>query len=626
MGILENIAKAFRPARQVPITSANWNIPPTRNTEGYLKAFGEVGWLFAVVSRIAIAVSETGWHLYNIKAGERKELDTHPLLDLLYLVNPFQTGQELLELTQMYIDLVGECFWMLSVNRLGVPGEIWVLPPHKVDVVPSRTEFISGYVYSTGTEKVPLEIKEVIHIKSPNPANSFRGIGAVQACSVDIDSEDFASRWNRNFYYNEARPDGILRIPGTVTDADYERVKEQWQRQHQGLMRSHKTAIIRGADVDYKQISISAKDMDFLNLRHLTRDNILGVFGMPGSMMGITEVGSRARAEADEYVFARWLIKPRLVRIREKLNEQLCPLFDENIELDFDDPVPENREVLLAEAERGVKAGFLTVNEARQLMGFGSLKGSDVFLLPVTTVAQTAKSAQPRTKAFSDEFKEAFYRNYILKTENFEKPFIAALRTLWAGQEKEVLDKLDQNNPFDAVRANRDFEKALKPLLTEILSDAARDGQALIEPESAHRSKQEYPLRPEALAWIDKRSAWLVKGINETTRNDLARALAQGFEEGETIPQIAGRVRDVFDGCNKMRSLRIARTEVIAAANEGALEGYEATGVVEKVEFRTAAEGACEDCLALEGEYASGEAHGMIPAHVNCRCVWLPVI
>ena len=84
--------------------------------------------------------------------------------------------------------------------------------------------------------------------------------------------------------------------------------------------------------------------------------------------------------------------------------------------------------------------------------------------------------------------------------------------------------------------------------------------------------------------------------------------------------------KKVFFDCDKMRSLRIARTEVIAAANEGALEGYEATGVVEKVEFRTAAEGACEDCQRLEGEYASGEAHDMIPVHVNCRCVWLPVI
>ena len=629
MSILDTIQKAFKGSTQnIPIASQTWAVPPLRNTESYLKAFGEIGWLFAVVSKIAIATSEVQWHLYKVEEKEREEIESHPLIDLLNYANPFQTRQELIELSQMYIDLVGECFWLLSRNKLNVPAEIWILPPQRIEIVPSREKFIAGYIYSTGNERMPLEPTEIIHLKTPNPANLFRGIGAVQACSVDLDSEDFAARWNRNFYYNEARIDGILRIPGTTNDPDYEKVKEQWNAQHLGLMRSHKTAIIRGADIDYKQISISAKDMDFLNLRHLTRDNILGVFSMPSSMMGITEVGSRARAEADEYLFSRWLIKPRLTRIKEKLNEQLCPLFDENIELDFDSPVPENRELLISEAERGIKAGYLTINEARQMLGFDVLKTGDVFLQPMTILPQPAKSKFLRKSILqTDDQKTAYWQDYVTKAEGYERALIKSLRDMFSKQEKEALSNLKEGISPDAAlinqaQARRTYKKIVRPILLEELEHAVEDGHSLINPEPEHRSKQ---IRPEALRWLETRIGWAAAEIGEETAALLANQLKLGFEAGESMYDLRKRVESVFDGCDKVRALRIARTETIMASNEGALWGYEASGVVEKVDFYPAPDG-CEDCLSLIGEYTLDEAHGMIPIHPNCRCTYLPIV
>ena len=626
MSILD-IFKAFKGSKQnIPITSQTWAVPPLRNTESYLKAFGEIGWLFAVVSRIAIATSEVQWHLYDTRGGKRKEIDSHPLLDLIHYVNSFQTGQEFIELTQMYIDLVGECFWHLSNNKLGVAGEIWILPPHHVEVVPSKEKFISGYIYSIGNERIPLEPVEIIPFKTPNPANPFRGIGAVQACSIDLDSEDFAARWNRNFFYNEARPDGILKIPGTVNDADYEKVKEQWNAQHLGLMKSHKTAIIRGSDIDYKQISISAKDMDLLNLRHLTRDNILGVFGMPSSMMGIGEIGSRARVEADEYVFSRWLIKPRLTRIKGKMNEQLCPLFDKDIELDFDNPVPENRELLISEAERGVKAGYLTINEARQMLGFDTLKTGDVFLQPMTILSQPAKSIKKSILQTEDQ-KTAYWREFVTKAEGYERALIKSLGEMFSKQEKEALGNLKEGiSPDTALinqtQARRTYKEAVRPILLEELEHAVEDGHNLINPEPEHRSKQ---IRPEALRWLETRIGWAAAEIGEETATLLGNQLKLGFEAGESMNDLRKRVESVFEGCSKTRALVIARTETIMASNEGALWGYEASGVVEKVDFYPAPD-ACDDCLSLVGEYTLSEAHGMIPVHPNCRCTYLPIV
>ncbi len=99
------------------------SIPPERSIEGYLRAYGEIGWLYAVVFRIALGCGEVKWRLFNgSDRSERTQIDKHPILKLLDYVNPFQTSNEFIELHTIYQDLVGECFWILNYNALGEPA------------------------------------------------------------------------------------------------------------------------------------------------------------------------------------------------------------------------------------------------------------------------------------------------------------------------------------------------------------------------------------------------------------------------------------------------------------------------------------------------------------------------
>ena len=130
-------------------------------------------------------------------------------------------------------------------------------------------------------------------------------------------------------------------------------------------------------------------------------------------------------------------------------------------------------------------------------------------------------------------------------------------------------------------------------------------------------------LDPQALEWIQTRSLKLATEINKTTIADLQKVLSAGFERGDSIQQMTRNIEGYFDGA-KYRAERVARTETIAASNEGALHRYETEGV-EKSEFYPSPD-ACIDCSSLAGEYPTKESHNKIPVHPNCRCVWLPVI
>jgi phage portal protein BeeE len=100
--------------------------------------------------------------------------------------------------------------------------------------------------------------------------------------------------------------------------------------------------------------------MQFQQLRLMNRDVILGAYGMPLHILGISESVNRANAEASEYTFARWVLKPRLHRIRAKLNEQFIPMFGEDLYFDYDSPVPEDVQRNLSVADTGFKSGYIT--------------------------------------------------------------------------------------------------------------------------------------------------------------------------------------------------------------------------------------------------------------------------
>ena len=93
------------------------------------------------------------------------------------------------------------------------------------------------------------------------------------------------------------------------------------------------------------------------------------------------------------------------------------------------------------------------------------------------------------------------------------------------------------------------------------------------------------------------------------------------IEAGESVPKLTDRVTDFYTKTYKVRAQMVARTETIAAAVEGNLQGYESAGV-ETVEFYTAEDGrTCSICEPYHGvEFAARDSHGFIPVHPQCRC------
>lgn len=432
--------------------------------EAQMAAMGTVGTLFAIVTRSATSTSMVHWDMVRRRDGrgrihdEPRPVTSHAALDLLHHPNPYMTGQHLFEATQQHIDLVGEGYWVL-VRTGPLPLEIWPVRPDRIEPVPHARDFLAGYIY-TGPDgdKVPLDVQDVICFKLPNPLDPYRGMGPVQAVLADLDSARYSAEWNRNFFLNSAEPGGIVEVEKRLTDPEWEEMVQRWRAQHQGVAQAHRVAILERAKwVDRK---FTQRDMQFAQLREVSRDIIREAFGMSKTMLGQTEDVNRATAEAAEYVFARWHLVSRLERFKAALDNDLLPRYGgptRALEFLYEDPVPED-----AEREREDRTSRVNGTVRLVAAGFDPAESLDAMGLPEITWVGV-----PGVQDVGDDDGGAQARR-VLRPENraprmrrwATRRLRAALRALRA-QEPDPDDDGDK----EVEDLDRDFQDALASVL-----------------------------------------------------------------------------------------------------------------------------------------------------------------
>jgi HK97 family phage portal protein len=318
-----------------------------------LQAFGQVSTLYAIVSRIGESVSQVDWRLYRRVSDARRrygpaqqtetEVVSHAAVDLWQRPNAWMTRQEFVETTQKSLDLTGEGWWVIARDsRVDLPLELWPVRSDRMAPVPDPVKFIAGYVYSAPDgQQIPLGVNEVVQLKMPNPHDIYRGIGPVQSVLVDLDAAKYSAAWNRNFFLNSAEPGGVIQFPERLTDDEFNEFSDRWREQHQGVSAAHRVAILeRGT---WQSTGITQRDMQFVELRKVAREVIREAFGIHGHVLGLSDDINKANAQAGATSFGKWLVRPRLCRIREALNARLLPLYGttaQGLAFDFDNPEP----------------------------------------------------------------------------------------------------------------------------------------------------------------------------------------------------------------------------------------------------------------------------------------------
>lgn len=605
------------------------------------------GWVGDCVSLIAERVASIPLRLYD---KNDQLIDSHPFYDLLQHVNPDITGFMLKELISTYLDLTGECYILIVKDKLGIPREFYFLRPDKVNPV-IKDSVINHFKYRKDIgREIIYNREDILYFRYPNPIDPYRGASPIQRKAYAYDTDLYNTIYQLNIFRNGAHLKGVLETETNLDEGQAKRYLNLFEETYGGTANAHKTGILVGG-MQYKNIGISNKDMEFMLLANWTMRQLASAYHTPPQKLSHPEQTNLANMKALDVSWNRECIMTRCIRIAEVINTFLIPLYKaEGVYCKFDNPVPEDEEFLLKKREINLKTYVISPNEARKEDGLDPAKWGKVPLGPMS-IMPISYNSNSETKPkkiidkisngkLSEEFKEEYWKVFVKRVTPLENEFKRGMVRLFQEQELEALRALRKKKSIiekdvvdDVLRITHDekelakFAKFTIPRITEVVKISGTSAYAELGVEGSFDVTN-----PKVIKWIKKRSGELIKGISDTTKEALKKTLAEGVEAGESIPNLAERVSSVYSDAKGFRAERIARTETIAGSNEGALQAYDQSGVVGEKEWLTALdEFICEECAGLNGEIIElhesfSGGYGCPPAHPNCRCTVLPVI
>jgi HK97 family phage portal protein len=299
------------------------------------------------------------WLLYQ-KNRKLKEIEKHPLIDLLANPNPIMGQAKFIENVIAYLQLSGNSYIERVGPNNGPPKELYTLRPDRmVVVVGNITQPIAGYEYTANGMKTTLSNESILHLKTFHPLDDWYGMSPIEEAARTIDQNNEAKAWSVALLQNGARPSGALITPGNLSDEQFYRTENQLNTKYGGAKNAGKPMLLEGG-LDWKEMSLSPVDMSWLEGQKLSSREIAIAFGVPPELIGDSSNKTYSNYREARQAFYTETILPLMDWLRDDLNRWLTPLFGDNLYLDYDrDEIEALQEDMQSVWDRSISAGLL---------------------------------------------------------------------------------------------------------------------------------------------------------------------------------------------------------------------------------------------------------------------------
>jgi HK97 family phage portal protein len=373
--------KSSRTARLVAFESggkARWSPRDYASLarEGYLAN--------AIVHRSVRLIAENAAACAFLVFEGAQERDAHPLAQLLTRPNPRQDGGVFFEMLYAHLLLAGNAY-IEAVSLGSEVRELYALRPDRMKVVPGADGWAEAYEYSVGGRSVRFDqlaskVAPILHLTFFHPLDDHYGLAPIEAAAIAVDTHNAAARWNKALLDNSARPSGALLYSSdgaVLSEQQFDRLKRELDATYTGSINAGRPMLLEGG-LDWKPMSLTPKDMDYLEAKHTAAREIALAFGVPPMLLGIPGDNTFSNYAEANRVFFRQTVLPLASRTGSAIAQWLAPQFGDSIRVVIDsdriDALAADRSALW---ERVSNAAFLTLNEKREAVGYGPVNGGD---------------------------------------------------------------------------------------------------------------------------------------------------------------------------------------------------------------------------------------------------------
>ena len=345
-------------------------------------SFVQIGYMKnPIVYRCVRLIAESVAHMPYVLMAGAQSFDTHDFLALIDSPNPRQDRGLFLESLTAHLLISGNAY-VHAVMLNGTPRELHVLRPERMKLLPGQKGWPDAYEYGSGEtatifrqEQAP--VTPILHLANFHPADDCFGFSPMQPAMDALELHNKASEWNKALLDNAARPSGALIYKNTdgghLSDTQFDRLKAELEENFQGGRNVGRPLLLEGG-LDWKPLSLSPQEMDFLAAKNNAAREIAFAFGVPPMMLGLPGDNTYANYQEANRAFWRQTVTPLAQKIANALMQWLAPAWPDqknlSVQLDLD-AVPGVSEDRGALWDRVLAAGdLLTVEERRAALGY----------------------------------------------------------------------------------------------------------------------------------------------------------------------------------------------------------------------------------------------------------------
>ncbi len=292
----------------------------------------------------------------------------HPLRSLLHDPNDPDTSWTLWYETIMYFLLTGDAWWWTPKPRTKLPEAIWVLPSHWVWPLVGPDSNLAGWelrpVEGNYLRQV-LPLDEVIHFRKPNPISRINGLSSLSPIDRWIDVSDSIDASRLHAFRNGMTPTSVVQFDGSLNDPSDEmlrRIEAKFITRATGETRSNRPLFVPPG-VKVSPLSLRPDEMVWGENAKETALNTLAALDVPYSV-AVNEAN-----EQDQIRFCSQALNPLVSLLGQVISEKLCPLYAPDLQVWWEDFVPDNPAWLEETIKTDLMCGAITPNEVRILRG-----------------------------------------------------------------------------------------------------------------------------------------------------------------------------------------------------------------------------------------------------------------
>lgn len=301
----------------------------------------------------------------------------HYLNRLVRRPNRFTSGMRLFEAVVAFLKLNGNAYVLLGragQDRNGalIPGGSYVLRPDRVTLEESdRAGEVERIVYQPERgEAVTYRPDEVVIFRSFNPLSDVYGMSEVKPAEQAVEQLNSSNAWNTALLRNGGKPSALVIAKHALSPEQVTTLQEWKQSQYGGPANAGRIAVIEGSDIEWKELGMNARDLDYIEGRKMSAVEVALAFGVPPELLGISDAKTFSNyAEARTALYTETVI-PLVEYVLDEINAHYAEVTGESdvmlrAEYERVEALSKDKGAEYKRVSEAFVAGWLTVNDAR---------------------------------------------------------------------------------------------------------------------------------------------------------------------------------------------------------------------------------------------------------------------